>query len=252
MFFRTVSPIQFCLFLTNSDCVYVPKTLLWSNIYPKSFVPTSTTHFFHFHRHSTSPLWTEFCVWVPVRGLTLLSLQNGFELLVQVHLRPNLLLYEYSTEWALSIAVHAWDLLKEVTIIFINTTIVWPQVKSREGTQLHPLTENWIKDLLRMARPSEQDPVFPSVSLSHQEASISLLSFFIRGRTDWKPKSQNTNHLITWTTACGLTQWNYKPCSVGPPKMDRSWWRVLTKCSPLEKEMANHFSILALRTLWTV
>ena len=30
--------------------------------------------------------------------------------------------------------------------------------------------------------------------------------------------------------------------------MDRSWWRVLTKCGPLEKGMANHFSILALRT----
>ena len=27
--------------------------------------------------------------------------------------------------------------------------------------------------------------------------------------------------------------------------MDRSWWRVLTKCGPLEKETANHFSILA-------
>ena len=26
-----------------------------------------------------------------------------------------------------------------------------------------------------------------------------------------------------------------------------SWWRVLTKCGPLEREMANHFSILALR-----
>ena len=31
-----------------------------------------------------------------------------------------------------------------------------------------------------------------------------------------------------------------------------SWWRVLTKCSPLEKRMANHFSILALRTPGTV
>ena len=30
--------------------------------------------------------------------------------------------------------------------------------------------------------------------------------------------------------------------------MDRSWWRVLTKRGPLEKEMANHFSILALRS----
>ena len=31
--------------------------------------------------------------------------------------------------------------------------------------------------------------------------------------------------------------------------MDGSWWRVLTKCGPLEKGMANHFSLLALRTL---
>ena len=32
--------------------------------------------------------------------------------------------------------------------------------------------------------PSEQDPVSSSVSLSHQEAAISLLSFSIRGQTD--------------------------------------------------------------------
>ena len=32
---------------------------------------------------------------------------------------------------ALSVAVHAWDVLKEVTIIFITSTIVWPQVNSR-------------------------------------------------------------------------------------------------------------------------
>ena len=38
----------------------------------------------------------------------------------------------------------------------------------------------------------------------------------------------------------------------GPPKAYGSWWRVLTKCSPLEKGMANYFSILASRTLWTV
>ena len=34
--------------------------------------------------------------------------------------------------------------------------------------------------------------------------------------------------------------------------MDGSWWRVLTECGPLENGMANHFSILALRTPWTV
>ena len=38
---------------------------------------------------------------------------------------------------ALSIALYAWDLLRKVTIIFITLTIVWAQVCSREGTQLH-------------------------------------------------------------------------------------------------------------------
>ena len=83
-----------------------------------------------------------------------------------------------------SVAVHAWDLLREVTIIFITSTLVWSQVNSREGTQLHPSTEKWIKDLLSMTPPIEQDPVSPSVSISHQEASISLLSISIRGKTD--------------------------------------------------------------------
>ena len=41
---------------------------------------------------------------------------------------------------ALSVAAHAWDLSREVTIIFITSTIVLPQVNSREGTQLHPST----------------------------------------------------------------------------------------------------------------
>ena len=48
-----------------------------------------------------------------------------------------------------------------------------------------------------------------------------------------------------------VTQWSYDPCHVGPPKMDGSWWRVLTKHGPLEKGMGNHFSILALRVAWT-
>ena len=45
---------------------------------------------------------------------------------------------------------------------------------------------------------------------------------------------------------------NYEPCLVGPTKMDMSWWRVLEKYGPLEKGIANHFSILALRIPWTV
>ena len=53
-----------------------------------------------------------------------------------------------------------------------------------QGTQLHPSTENWIKDLLGMAPPIRSRPSMPSVSLSHQEDSISLLSFSIRGQTE--------------------------------------------------------------------
>ena len=37
----------------------------------------------------------------------------------------------------------------------------WPQVNSRERTQLHPSTENWIKDLLSMATPIRTRPSFP-------------------------------------------------------------------------------------------
>ena len=40
---------------------------------------------------------------------------------------------------ALSVAVQAWDLLKEVTIIFIISTIVWPQVKQQGGNIALPL-----------------------------------------------------------------------------------------------------------------
>ena len=65
---------------------------------------------------------------------------------------------------ALSIAVHAWDLLKEVAIIFITSTTVWSQVNNMEGTQLHPSTENWIKDLLRMALQNKTQ--FPPQSVS--------------------------------------------------------------------------------------
>ena len=77
---------------------------------------------------------------------------------------------------ALSVAVHAWDLVKEVTIISITFTIVWPQVNSMEGTQLHPSTENWIKDLLRMAPPIRTGPNFP---LSQSLPSVSFHKPFI-------------------------------------------------------------------------
>ena len=66
-----------------------------------------------------------------------------------------------------------------------------------------------------------------------------------------EPQSQKTKQTSHGPQPC-LTLWNYEPCRVGPPKMDGSWWRVLLKRGPLEKGMADCFSILALRTPWTV
>ena len=45
-----------------------------------------------------------------------------------------------------------------------------------------------------------------------------------------------------------ITQWSYEPYHIGPSKMRRSQWRVLTKHVPLEDGIANHSSILAVRT----
>ena len=60
----------------------------------------------------------------------------------------------------------------------------------------------------------------------------------IRGQTEWKPQSQKTTNWSHGLQTC-LTQWNYDPCCVGPPKTDGSWWRVLTKHGPLERGWKN-------------
>ena len=67
-------------------------------------------------------------------------------------------------------------------------------------------------------------------------------------------KTTITENLPNWlhgSQPC-LTQRNYEPCCIGPPKTDEPWWRVLTRYGPLEEGMTNHFSIFALKTPWTV
>ena len=62
-------------------------------------------------------------------------------------------------------------------------------------------------------------------------------------------------HLHFLEPCCGegvsVTQGSYEPWHAGPPKMDGSWWRVLINHGPQEEGMANHTSILAVRTPWT-
>ena len=68
---------------------------------------------------------------------------------------------------------------------------------------------------------------------------------FICQRAD-RMKTKITENESNWSHGpqpC-LTQWNYEPYRVGPPKMDGSWWRFLSRCGPLEKGILFQYSCL--------
>ena len=78
-----------------------------------------------------------------------------------------------------------------------------------------------------------------------------MLQEGIRGHTHWNHTHRKLVNLITLGPQPCLTQWNQARPG-GQPRTGGSWWRGLTECGPLEKGMANHFSILALKTPWGV
>ena len=139
---------------------------------------------------------------------------------------------------ALSVAVHAWDLLKEVAIILITSThnlkgshsvmsdflqqparlsfhgilqarvlewvaitIVWPQVKNREGTQPHPSTENWIKDLLSILKLIKTRPFPPQSVCPIRKLPQTSYPSPSEGRQTENHKHRKQSNLITWITA---------------------------------------------------
>ena len=65
---------------------------------------------------------------------------------------------------ALSAAVPACDLLKKVTLIFITSIIVWPQIKQQGSVWSSHQQKIGLKVYWAWPHPSEQDPVSPSVS----------------------------------------------------------------------------------------
>ena len=67
---------------------------------------------------------------------------------------------------ALSVAVHAWDLLKEVTIIFITSTIVWPQVKQQGGNTALPINRKLDYRFTEHGPAHQNKTQFPPQSVS--------------------------------------------------------------------------------------
>ena len=107
-------------------------------------------------------------------------------------------------------------------------------------------------------------PTLTSIHESLPSGSLHKPLILIYQRADRRSKNYNVmasrmkttiiEHYPNWSHGSQpcVTQWNYEPCHAGSPKTQRSWYRVLTKRALLEKGMANHFSILASRTPWTV
>ena len=215
---------------------------------------------------------------------------------------------------ALSVTVPAWDLLKEVAITCITSTIVWPQVNNREkemathssilawrilrtggawcaavcrvaqspkglmrlsmhsrhannreGTQPHPSTENWIKDLLSMALPTRTRPSFPlrqslpsgsfhkPLILLYQRADRLKTSHRKLIRADrLKTSHRKLTNLITWTTALA----NSMKLWAMPCRATQDGWVMVESsdkmCSTGEGHGKPRQDILALRTPWTV
>ena len=75
---------------------------------------------------------------------------------------------------------------------YLQHCLVSGKTTGREVSPIHQ-QKIWLKIYWAWPSPSEQEAVFHTDSLSHKEASISLLFLSIRGQTGWKLKTQKTN-----------------------------------------------------------
>ena len=67
-------------------------------------------------------------------------------------------------------AVCAWDLLKEVAIIFITSTIVWPQVKQQGGNTAPAINRKLDKRFIEHSPAHQNKTQFPPQSVSPTES----------------------------------------------------------------------------------
>ena len=132
---------------------------------------------------------------------------------------------------------------------YLHHILVSDQTMGKEHSPTHQ-QKIGLKTYWAWPCPSEQDPVSPSVRLSHQEASIRLLSLS-EGRQDEHHNHRKLIKLITWTTAlsnsmklwamsCRATQDGW----VIVESSDKTWSTEGENGKPLQ-----HFTA---RTPWTV
>ena len=97
---------------------------------------------------------------------------------------------------ALSAAVHAQNLLKEVAINlhYLHYSLVSGQTAEREHSPSHQ-QKIGLKIYWAWPRPSEQDR-FPLSQSLPSGVLYKPLIFSIRGQTEWKPQSQKTNQTV--------------------------------------------------------
>ena len=81
--------------------------------------------------------------------------------------------------------------------------------------------------------PHVQDKRNPSKRVGTERESM-------RRQTDWNYNHRQLANLITWTTALSNSM-KLSHATWGHPRL-----KSLTECGPLEKEMANHFTVLGM------
>ena len=144
-------------------------------------------------------------------------------------------------------ALRAQDLWKVLSSCLHNS-LISGQTTRRDHSSSH---QQKIELNIYWAWPRPSEQMFPQSVSPIRKLPKASYPYLSEGRQNENHSHRELIKLITWTTTlCNSMKLQAKPCRAiqdGCVMVE-----ILTKRGPLEKGMANHFNILALRTLWTV